>query len=348
MAELSNVEPVDSKFFSNILADEGLSLSAKRRLVDTAYQDRMGLERARSTIERNRQQEQLNRLRLEQDRFNIQEAREKSQKKRAQAINDAKVNEAIRGITTNYGMSPQRKRAELYQLGIDFPESFNNPVVRGQQQAAFNQLNLLNPTVTPEQARAQRSEQRAELKFRQEMQDRREEDFEDIWGPAKGDLEDLKKLLGGSGRYLTPSQQNDLLGDSDYAQKVGKDGKGVDRTKEEKDKWLKDRGYDTYANPAIKSQIIAHLKGDKAFGAAIKIMDQADLAQPNSDELWEARLQAMGYDELQRTANSILELKEGALERRIAESRQKAGLSPRAQFTGSGSAEDNPQGIPDE
>jgi len=344
MAELSNVEPVDSKFFSNILADEGLSLSAKRRLVDTAYQDRMGLERARSTIERNRQQEQLNRLRLEEGRFNIQEARAASQKKRAQAINDTKVNEAIRSISTNYGMSPQRKRAELYQLGIDFPESFNNPALRGQQQAAFNQLNLLNPTVTPEQARSQRREQREEVKFQQEMQDRREGEFEDIWGPVKGDLADLKKLLSGSGRYLTSSQQNELLTKVD--EQRHDDNK--EYTKEEKIKWLRDRRYDTYGNSAAKDQIIQHLKGDKALGAEVGIINPSVLSQPNSDELWEAHLRGMGYDELQRVASGLLEEKEGTLERQIAESRRDAGLSPRARFRGSGSAEDNPGGIPDE
>lgn len=344
MAELSNVEPVDSKFFSNILADEGLSLSAKRRLVDTAYQDRMGLERARSTIERNRQQEQLNRLRLEGGRFNIQEARAASQKKRAQAINDTKVNEAIRGITTNYGMSPQRKRAELYQLGIDFPESFNNPVVRGQQQAAFNQLNLLNPTVTPAQVREMEKHEWARMENVRKAEDRREDDLMAEFEKDKDDLADLKKLLSGSGRYLTSSQQNELLTKVDEQ----RHDNNKKYTKEEKIKWLRDRRYDTYGNSAHKDQIIQHLKGDKALGAKVGIINPSVLSQPNSDELWEDHLRGMGYDELQRVASSLLEEKEGTLENLIAKSRRDAGFSPQARFRVSGSAEDNPQEIPDE
>tara|TARA_B100000131_G_scaffold123292_1_gene120447 strand:+ start:17788 stop:18822 length:1035 start_codon:yes stop_codon:yes gene_type:complete len=344
MAELSNVEPVDSKFFSNLLADEGLSLSAKRRLVDTAYQDRMGLERARSTIERNRQQEQLNRLRLEGGRFNIQEARAASQKKRAQAINDTKVNEAIRGIITNYSMSPQSKRAALYQLGVDFPESFNNPAVRGQQQAAFNQLNLLNPTVTPAQVREMEKHEWARMENVRKAEDRREDDLMAEFENDKDDLADLKKLLSGSGRYLTSSQQNELL--TKVNQQRHDDNE--EYTKEEKIKWLRDRRYDTYGNSAHKDQIIQHLKGDKALGANEGIINPSVLSQPNSDELWEDHLRGMGYDELQQVASSLLALKEGALESQIAKSRRDAGLSPQARFRVSGSAEDNPQAIPDE
>lgn len=146
-AELDNIEPVNPRFFSAVARDSQLSNSAKERLVQTALNGRLELEKARSEIVRARQSETLNDLRIQREEFMLSEARRRAQEDRDAVQKSGEIASSFQSILDDPELDPDAKRDALGRIRIAHADTFARSASLRDQYATAD--SLLPPQAKP-------------------------------------------------------------------------------------------------------------------------------------------------------------------------------------------------------
>ena len=316
MAELSDIEPVNQRFFSSILSNEDLSLTAKRRLVDTALQGRLELEKARSGITRNRQQERLNQLRLEEDDFRLSESRIAAEKKRETVQEVGLISETIKGIH-NSPLSPQRKLQEYANLRVNKPDLFAaSDAARGQIKAAEDSL---PKPMTSAEKRYGEAHQAATLKGERAQ---RKAEIDRSLLPLVQEEEDLERLRGqieSAKTPYTPAQLREAI---------------------EKDYPTDD--VDEYATKESRYPIERYVRENQQWAESQKLAGKGTSREWKGP--WDKYVRSLGFEELQALASEMAYSRLETVSDEITQARRT--LRPGAPAA-STAPRGNPMGIPE-